>query len=89
MTKTGIDAAGFPESFCEYLIPPLRLPSRQIAHASQQEILRALSLSISRSLFGNNSGLLKVINHMVTLYIISGITVGTAYGTADDQMSCL
>ena len=23
---------------------------------------------------------------MVTLYIISGITVGTAYGTADDQI---
>ncbi len=75
-------------NLCEYLIPPLRLPARQIAHTGQQEILRALLFHQSQ-LLRKKLRLAEVIDHMVTLYIISGITVGTAYGTADDQIHVL
>ena len=65
-----------------------RWRARTPAHAGQQEILWAL-LFHQPQLIRKKLRFAEVINHMVTLYIISGITVGTAYGTADDQIHVL
>ena len=75
-------------NLCEHFITPLRLPSSQITHAGQQEVLRTF-LFHQAQLTRKKLRFAEIIDYMIALYIVSGITVRTSYGTADDKIHVL
>ena len=73
---------------CKYLVSPFRLPSGEIAHAGKKKVLRTF-LFHPLELARKELRISEVIYHMIPLYIIPCITVGTAHCTADDQIHVL
>ena len=72
----------------EHLVPPLRFPTGKVTHPGEKKNLWPGSVHqprLSREVFW----LLKVVSHLKTLYIISGIAVTVTDGTADDQVHIL
>ena len=74
--------------FGKNLVQPFFLPDRQIAHAGEQEILRFWLLHKAQ-LPRKEFWLCKILDHMIPLYIIPGITVITTHGTSDYQIHIL
>ena len=79
---------GILPDLSENRFPPLRFPARQVAHARQQEILRARFVHHPQ-LSGEEFRLGKVVDHVIPLHIVSRVAVRAAHGAADHQVHVL